>query len=198
MLLYGNVNLNTKIIFENKDLSFYEEFFNYWYRQTLWGELKHDFSSYVWDLGQACNTLKEFWQECDVEEKWRSNDIVDAWRIKNGPFLNNDFYEFANCMINLEVGRQDDFCCDNQYLQHFVLPECYRLARDKVGTLDTFVQRSKNAGYKYSLEEYRDQIENAMHLAFAKTNYANEVQKTLKNRFNRVAYEAACQFIGGS
>jgi hypothetical protein len=198
MWLYGNVDFNTKIIFGQKELSFYEEFFNYWYSETLLGKLKHDFSNYVWHLGKKCATLEEFWQECNIEEKWRSGDIINAWRIKNSSFLSEDFHKFANFKINLEVGTHDDFCCESQYLHYFVLPECYRLAQKRVGTLDIFIQRNKKAGVLYALEEYRDEIKDAMYLSFEKTQYAKEVQKTLKRRFNRVAYTAACQFLTSS
>jgi hypothetical protein len=198
MLLYGNVNLNTKVIYENKDLSFYQEFFNFWYKETLMGKLKHDFSNYVWQLGEQCATLDEFWQECEEEEKWLTRDIIYAWRIKNNLFLSEDFHEFANFKINQEIGTRDNFCCENQYLHYFVLPDCYSLAQKRVGTLDIFIQRNKKAGVLYALEEYRDEIKDAMYLAFKETRHAREVQKTLRRRLNRVAYAAACQFLPSS
>ena len=80
------------------------------------------------------------------------------------------------------------------------MPECYRLARDKVGTLENALDKEKYLEYAkecypfWILEDYRDSIVTAMCESFAKTKYASEVQKTLKERYNLVAKNAIIQF----
>ena len=200
MWLNGWLDLNTRVIFEGKELSFYEEFFNYWYRETLQGKLKNDFSSHVWDLGEKCATMKEFWKKCKESVEWHLEDLIDPKRIYYGD-LRYDFIDFANFKINQEVGRRTHFCCKNQYMQHFVLPECYRLAREKVGSLDNCLEKEKfleysKKGYPFwILEDYRDNIVTAMYESFAKTKYASKIQETLEKRFARVANNAVSRFV---
>jgi hypothetical protein len=200
MWLHGWVDLDTLVIFEGKELSFYEEFFNYWYRETLQGKLKNDFSSYVWDLGEECQTVKEFWKRCKDSAEWHMEDLIDPKRIYDGN-LRYNFIDFANVKINQEVGRFNDFCCENQYLTYFVLPECYSLAIKKIGTFRNFLFKDEflqycNIGYpKWILEEYRDSIVQAMYESFSQTKYADKIQTTLNERFLRVANNAVSQFV---
>jgi hypothetical protein len=195
----GWIDFDTDVYFKGKDLSFYQEFFNYWYIHTLDTKLKNDFSSHVWDIGEESETVEEFWKRCEQCAQWQSEDLIDPRRICDGD-LRYDFINFANFKINQEVGRLAQFYCNNQYLQHFVMPECYRLARDKVGTLENALDKEKYLEYAkecypfWILEDYRDSIVTAMCESFAKTKYASEVQKTLKERYDLVAKNAIIQF----
>ena len=96
MGLCGWIDLDTQVIFESKELSFYKEFFNYWYQETLTEKLKNDFSSYVWELAETCVTLNEFLNKCTKQTEMHAKDLIDPKYIKNSDWLQNDFYQFAN------------------------------------------------------------------------------------------------------
>ena len=198
MGLCGWIDLDAQVIFESKELSFYQEFFNYWYCQTLTEKLKNDFSSYVWELAETCATLNEFLNKCTKQSEMHEKDLIDPQYIKNGDWLQNDFYQFANFKINQKVGQKmKDFCCDNKYLQYFVLPECYRLAQEKVGSLALYLQCNRKSSLMWALEDYRNSILKAMYESFAETQYASKVQDTLRQRFKRVTNNAVSCFVEG-
>ena len=177
-------DFDPQILFEG-ELSCYQKFFNYWYCETLVGKLKHDFSSRVWELAEKCTTLEEFWEACNREADYQSEDTIDARNIRDSNTLACDFHEFADNKIDEEDGWLDTFYCEHPYLQDFVLPECYRLAKEKV-------QRGTSARVR---EDYREEIERAMHEAFAETSYARDVQQTVKERYQHVADAVIVHFV---